>query len=153
MSSRTPAYEPRPQTLGPSSPFGEATLRGGRLAGAPRHKNPHQICRSGPETRSGPRPRRADMLLPLACAARQERKYRNGGDRAAAQAVRSHAINNALRAARADSVLGLVDQPIGGDPGHHGAQLGADVLDRMLGRAAARGLEAGLAGIALLHPV
>src|SRR5690606_22340891 len=51
------------------------------------------------------------------------------------------------------SVLGLVDQAIGGDPGHHAAQLRPHLLDRMLGRAPAHRLEARLAGLAFLDPV
>src|SRR5689334_25387787 len=54
---------------------------------------------------------------------------------------------------RLRSVLRLVDQLVLGDPGHHGAQLGPDLLDRMLGRTPAHGLEARLTGIAFLHPV
>src|SRR5690606_18106869 len=46
-----------------------------------------------------------------------------------------------------------VHQLVLGDPGHHGAKALADLLDGMLGVAAARGLEAGLAGVVLQHPV
>src|SRR5271167_3767602 len=50
-------------------------------------------------------------------------------------------------------VLGLVDQLVLGDPRHHGAQLGADFLDRMFCSAPAHGFEARLAGGIFEHPV
>src|ERR1700675_167292 len=51
------------------------------------------------------------------------------------------------------SIPRLVDQLVLGDPGHHGAQLGADLLDGVFGPAPAHRLEARLAGLALLHPI
>src|SRR5207302_1549001 len=56
-------------------------------------------------------------------------------------------------AGAAPSVLRLVDQLVGGDPGHHRAQLLADLLDVVLGGAPAHRLEAGVAGGVLEHPV
>src|SRR5438477_96481 len=53
----------------------------------------------------------------------------------------------------AGSVTGLVDQLVLGNPRHHGPQLGADFLDRMLGIHAPGRLEARLAGLVLEHPV
>src|SRR5258706_14900214 len=50
------------------------------------------------------------------------------------------------------SILGLVDQRALLDPGHHVAQLSADVLDRMGGEFCARGLERGLVDLVLQHP-
>src|SRR5260221_1530644 len=43
------------------------------------------------------------------------------------------------------SVLGLIDQAVRFDPGHHAAQLFTDLFDRMLGLTTAGGLEARLA--------
>src|SRR6478752_2630425 len=53
----------------------------------------------------------------------------------------------------AGSVLGLVDQRALLDPGHHVAQLCADVLDRMLGELGAGRLERSLVDLVLEHPV
>jgi hypothetical protein len=39
------------------------------------------------------------------------------------------------------SIAAAIDQGALFDPGHHGAQLGADLLDRVLGELGARGLE------------
>ena len=50
-------------------------------------------------------------------------------------------------------VAAPVDQGLLLDPGHHGAQLGADLLDLVGVVVAADGLEAGLAGLALADPV
>ena len=55
--------------------------------------------------------------------------------------------------ALAQLVLALVDQGLLLDPGHHGAQLGADLLDLVGVVEAAGGLEAGLAGLALADPL
>src|SRR5260221_5807737 len=51
------------------------------------------------------------------------------------------------------SVLRLVDQLVGGDPRHHRAQPFADLLDVVFGGTPAHGLEAGLTGSVLEHPV
>src|SRR5258708_39931782 len=50
------------------------------------------------------------------------------------------------------SVLALVDQGVLLDPRHHRAQLLADLLDRVLGGAAAQCLEAWLAAGVFAHP-
>jgi NADP-dependent 3-hydroxy acid dehydrogenase YdfG len=47
----------------------------------------------------------------------------------------------------------LVDQRLFLDPRHHRAELLADLLDRVLGHALARGLERGLVDLVLQHPV
>src|SRR5437762_9185192 len=52
----------------------------------------------------------------------------------------------------APSVLALVDQCVLLDPRHHRAQPLADLLDRVLGGAAAQCLEARLAGGVFQHP-
>src|SRR3546814_18926672 len=44
------------------------------------------------------------------------------------------------------SVLGLIDQLVGGDPGHHGAQLAANLFDLRLGIDAATRNQRGCAG-------
>ena len=50
-------------------------------------------------------------------------------------------------------VLGLVDQLVLGDPGHHGAELRADFFDLVAVVHAADALEAGGTGAVFLHPV
>src|SRR5579883_562047 len=50
-------------------------------------------------------------------------------------------------------VLGRINQLVLGNPGHHGAQLGAHFLDRMGIAHGAGGLEAGLAGLVFQNPV
>ena len=50
-------------------------------------------------------------------------------------------------------VLGLIDQGFFFNPRHHVAELGADLLDRMLGHLLAHGLERGLVDLVLQHPV
>src|SRR6476659_3664664 len=50
-------------------------------------------------------------------------------------------------------VLALVHQGALLDPGHHVAQLGANLLDRVLGKLGARGLERSLIDFVLQHPV
>ena len=51
------------------------------------------------------------------------------------------------------SVLGPRDQLVRPDPGNHGAELGADFLDGVVGVAAADGLDVGLVGLVLEYPV
>src|SRR6476646_321998 len=53
----------------------------------------------------------------------------------------------------ARSVPALVDECALLDPRHHGAQLGADLLDRMSRALRAHGLERGLVDAVLQHPV
>src|SRR6476646_5479155 len=50
-------------------------------------------------------------------------------------------------------VLRLVHQLVLGDPGHHGAELGADLFDRMRCTSGTSRLERGLARPVLQHPV
>src|SRR5260370_31245370 len=56
-------------------------------------------------------------------------------------------------APRAISIAGLVDHCALLDPRHHGAQLGANLLDRMGGAFGAHRLERGLVDAVLQHPV
>src|ERR1700693_732064 len=51
------------------------------------------------------------------------------------------------------SIPALVDQRLGLDPRHHGAQLFADLLDRMLGELGAHRLERGLVDLVRQHPI
>src|SRR4051812_2457347 len=51
-----------------------------------------------------------------------------------------------------ESVPGLVDQRPLLDPGHHLAELGANLLDRVLGELGAGRLERGLVDLVLQHP-
>src|ERR1700674_882162 len=51
------------------------------------------------------------------------------------------------------SIPALVHQRLGLDPRHHGAQLFADLLDRMLGELGAHRLERGLVDLVLQHPI
>src|ERR1700693_1226507 len=64
------------------------------------------------------------------------------------------ALSRARRAAPAQaSIAALVHQRLGLDPRHHGAQLFADLFDRMLGELGAHRLERGLVDLVLQHPV
>src|SRR5580698_8639143 len=60
---------------------------------------------------------------------------------------------DAGRATYMASVAALVDQRALLDPRHHLAQLGADMLDRVLGELGAGRLERGLVDLVLQHPV
>ena len=50
-------------------------------------------------------------------------------------------------------VLGFINQGLFGNPGHHGAQLGADFFNRMRVIQATGRLEAGLVDLVFQHPV
>src|SRR5690349_21477153 len=62
-------------------------------------------------------------------------------------------LADSFRPPTALSVFGNVHQLVLGDPGHHGAQLGADFLDGVRRTSGACRLERRLARLVLQHPV